>query len=164
MRIIAGTELDELDIQGIEKGEPLSAVLARRMLLDRSRAPTSLAKRRLETLAYLAREVASRSASASPRTTTVGPLPASKTKAYFHAKFGILEDREGNRLAFIGSDNESAAGWRDNYEAFTVAKSWLPEVWQEMGAPLVDRFEALWNGQPEKAWQVVELPVAVRTT
>lgn len=162
MRIIAGTELDELDIKAIEKGEPLSAVLARRMLLDPVEGADIVAKRRLETLAYLAREGRLEIRIGVPLDNEGCPLPASQAKAYFHAKFGILEDYEGNRLAFIGSDNESASGWRDNYEAFTVAKSWLPEVWTEMGAPLVDRFEALWNGQPEEGWQVVDLPVAVR--
>ena len=162
MRIIAGTELDELDLKAIEKGEPLSAVLARRMLIDPVEGADIVAKRRLETLAYLAREGRLEIRIGVPLDHDGRPLPASKAKAYFHAKYGILDDREGNRLAFIGSDNESAAGWRDNYEAFTVAKSWLPEVWKEIGAPLVDRFEALWNGQPEKGWQVVELPVAVR--
>ena len=56
MRIIAGAELDEHDIKAIEKGEPLSAVLARRMLLDPLEGADIVAKRRLETLAYLARE------------------------------------------------------------------------------------------------------------
>ncbi len=108
MRIIAGTELDELDIKAIEKGEPLSAVLARRMLLDPVEGADIVAKRRLETLAYLAREGRLEIRIGVPLDKEGRPLPASKTKAYFHAKFGILEDREGNRLAFIGSDNESA--------------------------------------------------------
>jgi hypothetical protein len=162
MRIIAGAELEEADVAALEKGEPLSDVLARRLVLDPVEGADIVTKRRLETLAYLARSGRLEIRIGVPLDGRGRPLPAPKTKAYFHAKYGILEDQEGNRLAFIGSDNESAAGWRDNYETFSVAKSWLPEVWTEIGAPLAERFEILWGGHPDDGWQIVDLPVAIR--
>ena len=162
MRIIAGAELAEEDVRAIADGEALTAILVRRLLLDPIEGADIVAKRRLETLAYLARSGRLELRIGVPLDKAGRPLPAAKTNAYFHAKFGILEDAAGNRMAFIGSDNESATGWRDNYEAFTVAKSWLPEVWKELGAPVVDRFDALWNDRPDEGWKVVDLPEAVR--
>lgn len=40
----------------------------------------------------------------------------------YHEKAGILQDAEGNRLAFSGSLNETPAGWKFNTEAFHVYK------------------------------------------
>ncbi len=162
MRIIAGAELDEADVRAISEGEPLTDVLVRRLLLDPVEGADIVTKRRLETLAFLARSGRLELRIGVPLDSSGKPLPAAKANAYFHAKFGILEDAAGNRMAFMGSDNESASGWRDNYEAFTVAKSWLPEVWNELGEPVVDRFEALWNGHADKGWKVVDLPEAVK--
>ena len=36
--------------------------------------------------------------------------------ALFHEKSGVVEDRVGHRLAWTGSLNETAAGWRRNWE------------------------------------------------
>ena len=38
----------------------------------------------------------------------------------FHNKSGIVEDRQGNRVAFAGSLNETLAGWRHNWESIHV--------------------------------------------
>ena len=35
---------------------------------------------------------------------------------YYHDKFGILEDFEGNKIAFVGSSNETLTGLELNYE------------------------------------------------
>ena len=42
----------------------------------------------------------------------------------FHDKTGILRDSDGNKVAFVGSANESIGGWRENYERITVFASW----------------------------------------
>ncbi len=38
----------------------------------------------------------------------------------FHAKCGIVEDAQGNRVAFSGSLNETLSGWRGNWESLHV--------------------------------------------
>jgi hypothetical protein len=161
MRIIAGAELEEADVRAIEEGEPLADVLVRRLLLDPIEGADIVAKRRLQTLAYLARAGRLELRIGVPLDAGGKAMPARLARAYFHAKFGVLTDAAGDRLAFMGSDNESASGWRDNYEAFAVAKSWRTEAWQDLGAPVQARFEALWNGHPDEGWAVVPLPAAV---
>ncbi|WP_081599163.1 phospholipase D-like domain-containing protein [Prochlorothrix hollandica] len=42
----------------------------------------------------------------------------------FHAKAGILEDKDGDRLVFNGSINETPSGWFRNWESFHVFTSW----------------------------------------
>ena len=47
--------------------------------------------------------------------------------AIFHAKEGVIEDANGDRLAFTGSINETPNGWTTNYETFDVFCSWKGE-------------------------------------
>lgn len=86
------------------------------------------------------------------------PLPPEKTDAYFHSKYGILTDPAGDKVAFIGSGNETAHGWIINHETFTTAKSWMPEVWAEQGEEIVARFEQHWKGGLNGHWLILDLP------
>src|SRR5450759_206036 len=106
MRIIAGAELDEADVRAIEEGEPLADILVRRLLLDPIEGADIVAKRRLQTLAYLARAGRLELRIGVPLDAAGKAMPARLARAYFHAKFGILQDAAGDRLAFMGSDNE----------------------------------------------------------
>lgn len=47
-----------------------------------------------------------------------------KDKGMYHDKLAILEDFSGNIIACVGSNNESAGGYHDNYEKVRVYKSW----------------------------------------
>jgi hypothetical protein len=162
MRLIAGAELTEEDQQALNGGEPLSAVLARRLLADSLVGIDIVSDHRLEVLAYLVKHQRLQVRIGVPTDQLGRPLRRDQTTRYFHSKYGVLTDTDGNRVAFIGSDNESELGWRGNHESFTVAKSWLPEVWAEQGAGIAETFEAHWLGNPDRGWAVVELPEAVQ--
>ena len=82
-------------------------------------------------------------------------------RGIYHEKVGIITDREGNRLSFSGSINETGAGWINNRESFHVHLSWeggrdFKHVQDE-----VDAFEKLWTG---KAWsvRVLDFPEAAK--
>jgi superfamily II DNA or RNA helicase len=47
--------------------------------------------------------------------------------AIFHAKEGVIEDSNGDRIAFTGSINETPNGWTTNYETFDVFCDWKGE-------------------------------------
>jgi hypothetical protein len=162
MRLIAGTELTEEDERALNGGEPLSDVLARRLLADPLVGIDIVTDHRLEVLAYLVKHERLKVRIGVPTDHLGRPLRRDQTSRYFHSKYGVLTDADGNRVAFIGSDNESELGWRGNHESFTVAKSWLPEVWAEQGAGIAAAFEAHWLGNPDRGWAVVDLPDAVR--
>ena len=57
---------------------------------------------------------------------------------FVHGKAGVIELRDGRRLGFIGSMNETRAGWQEHYEI----------VWADTSAAGVDwiqaEFDALW--------------------
>lgn len=85
------------------------------------------------------------------------PLEPAEAQGYFHSKYGLLTDALGDRVAFLGSENETASGWLYNHETFSVAKSWLEQVWAEQGEEIVGRFESHWNGSPDNGWAVIPL-------
>lgn len=76
-----------------------------------------------------------------------------------HQKSGILEDRNGNILAFNGSNNESVSGWLYNTEAFNVFCSWLSgqEGYVE---DTVESFKKYWEDRGDKT-RVISFPEAV---
>ena len=47
--------------------------------------------------------------------------------AIFHEKSVFIKDRAGDKIAWTGSLNETAAGWRPNWESINVYRSWGPE-------------------------------------
>jgi len=76
----------------------------------------------------------------------------------FHEKAGIIEDKTGDRLAFNGSLNETAAGWTRNWESLNVFTSWRdPDRVGEEDA----NFGKLWAGQ-SKHVITLDVPTAVR--
>lgn len=66
------------------------------------------------------------------------------TLGQYHDKLGILQDFDGNKIAFYGSSNSSKNGYQDNYEKIRLSKSWT-----EAGAEIVneeeEEFDSLWN-------------------
>lgn len=162
MRLIAGAELSDADVRAIEQGAPLEETLARVLLDDPLEATNIVDEHRLETLAWLVREGLLVIKIGVPTDHLGRPLRRSETDAYFHAKYGVFTDAGGNRVTFEGSNNESAGGHVRNYETFSVAVSWKPEVWNWSGQPVADRFEAHWAGHADSGWKIVDLPEAVR--
>jgi len=146
MRLIAGAELDEADVRALDDGEPLGDVVARRLMADPLEGESIIAEQRLETLAWLVREGRLEIRIGVPTDHLGRPLRRDQTKRYFHAKYGVLTDTGGNRIAFEGSNNETQAGVEDNYEAFSVFPSWNQAVWAWNGQGVADRFEQHWNG------------------
>jgi superfamily II DNA or RNA helicase len=75
----------------------------------------------------------------------------------FHSKVGIIEDRDGNRVSFSGSVNETAMGWSQNIEEFKVFKSWEPGSanWVNHDVSLFDKY---WNLSSDSGFEAVPLP------
>ena len=76
-----------------------------------------------------------------------------------HQKVGILEDVEGNKIAFYGSDNETKHGWLFHDEGFHIARSWEEGEIDHL-LPEINNFESLWNskdiGERLKVYDVSE--------
>lgn len=72
-------------------------------------------------------------------------IAVTKTLGDYHDKLGILEDFEGNKVAFYGSANSSKNGYRDNYDKIRVVKSWI-DGQKDSVDDEVEEFDSLWNG------------------
>ena len=46
----------------------------------------------------------------------------------FHQKIGIFEDKDGLKLSFSGSVNESAFAWKNNIEEFNVFREYVQDI------------------------------------
>lgn len=71
-----------------------------------------------------------------------------KTPGMYHDKLGIMEDADGNKIAFYGSANSSYNGYSSNYEKVRVVKSWvesdLDAIYDEE-----EEFDRIWDNQNE---------------
>jgi superfamily II DNA or RNA helicase len=77
----------------------------------------------------------------------------------FHDKFGIFTDKEGNKLSFNGSYNDTARG-ELNYESIKIFKSWQPYL----GTFVEDdatRFNDLWHGRDPNL-RIYDLPASIK--
>ena len=163
IRLLVGAQLTEDDHRALLGQVPLDEIMAERLRRAELTAD-DVARRRLQVIAWLVREGRLTIRVGLPCDDYTGaPIPHSdeqRSLKYFHSKYGVLEDAEGDRMAFEGSINESATGWQGNFESFSVYKSWQTQVWREHGRPIVDEFERLWRGGDVGGWRsLLEAPL-----
>jgi superfamily II DNA or RNA helicase len=74
-------------------------------------------------------------------------VPFNPSVGIFHQKVGIFEDESGDKVAFLGSNNESLAGWLDmrNSESFSVFQSWRDRNDHDRVADIERRFNRFWS-------------------
>lgn len=75
----------------------------------------------------------------------------------YHEKMGIIEDSEGNKVAFSGSMNESASAMSLNYETIDVFRSWESDSEVERITLKENAFSSIWN-DCEPNIRVLEVP------
>ena len=80
----------------------------------------------------------------------------------YHEKMGIIEDLEGNVVAFSGSMNESATAMSVNYETIDIFRSWGDENEAERVTLKQNAFSSIWNDS-EPNIKVVEFPSVAQT-
>lgn len=67
----------------------------------------------------------------------------------YHEKMGVIEDDEGNAVAFSGSMNESSTAMSINYETIDVFRSWGDENESDRVRLKQNAFCSIWNdGEP----------------
>lgn len=75
----------------------------------------------------------------------------------YHEKMGLIEDADGNTVAFSGSMNESATAMSINYETIDVFRSWGDENEKERVLLKQNAFQSIWtDGEPNI--KVMEFP------
>ena len=155
MRLIVGCTLKAPELQAIEEGEELRPLLERKLAATPLAPPDAEAGQALELLAWM---VAHGYLNVKVAVPCDGKRKPVLDAGIFHEKSGVIEDRTGEKVAWTGSLNETAAGWRTNWETLNVSTSWLDAarvVAEERN------FARLWAGQAKRAI-VLDVPTAVR--
>ena len=156
MRLVVGCTLDPPEIEAIERGEQLRALVERRLTNRTLAPPDPMSAGALELLAWMVAHGFLEVKVAVPCDEDGVPIAEN---GIFHEKTGIVEDRVGDRLAWTGSLNETGAGWRTNWESIGVYTSWGPEPGR------VDEeetsFARIWVGKTKRVI-VMDVPEAAR--
>ena len=156
MRLIVGCTLDPPEIEAIEKGERLRD-LVEQHLINLPLAPSGTeASEALELLAWMIARGYLDVKVAVPCDANRKPIPA---EGIFHEKAGVIVDRGGDKIAWNGSLNETAAGWRHNWESINVYTSWGPEPQRVVDEET--NFARIW-GKKTRRVIVLDVPGAVR--
>ena len=156
MRLIAGCTLEPPEIEAIEKGEELRDLVERRLADLPLAPPDPVSSDALELLAWMVARGHLNVKVAVPCDTNGKPIP---TDGIFHEKAGIIEDRGGNKIAWNGSLNETAAGWQHNWESINVYTSWGQD--HQRVAQEEANFTRIWSGRARRAI-VLGVPDAAR--
>ncbi len=75
----------------------------------------------------------------------------------YHEKMGIIEDAEGNKVAFSGSNNETSAAMYGNYETMDVFCSWIDGKEADRVKTKENAFYSIWNDN-EPSIKVLDFP------
>ena len=86
-----------------------------------------------------------------------------ENRALYHEKIGIIEDDEGNRVAFQGSLNETRSALYGNFESIDLFFSWSGESDAVRVQDKVDAFDRLWSNRwtKVKTFKFTELESAI---
>ena len=87
-------------------------------------------------------------------------VPTEDSGGEFHDKWGIFIDRRGNRIAFHGSQNDSAQGFR-NYESFDIFCDWESTREADRVTQHEKRFDKLWANNLENV-ETVSIPDVIK--
>ena len=156
MRLIVGCTLDPPEVEAIKHGERLRDLVERRLVKLPLAPPDKDAAEAVELLAWMIGQGHLDVRVAVPCDAERQPVGGS---AIFHEKSGVIEDRGGNRIAWTGSLNETAAGWQQNWESINVYRSWGPEP--ERVRHEEQNFAKLWADRSPRAI-VLNVPDAAR--
>ena len=156
MRLIVGCTLTDQDLAAIEKGEDLRDTVEAVLLATPLQTDEGSAVDALELLAWM---VAKGHLDVKVAVPCDGKRRPIAGQGLFHEKAGIIEDAEGNRIAFSGSINETAFGWKHNWESFHVYTTWTGDT-QHVEAE-EESFQRLWADKAASAI-VMDVPAAVR--
>jgi hypothetical protein len=160
MRLIMGCEFSEDDLQAISKGYELKERLNNRLDIE-LKAPENLIQlKHFEILSWLIANNFLEIKIAIPLQKNGLPEQLNRHKL-FHEKTGIFIDREGNKIAFSGSNNESIGGWEMNIESFHVYCSWEGERDLQRVNEEQFRFDQLWDNLAPNV-KVFAIPEAIK--
>ena len=139
IQIVASPYLSEEDIEAIKKGyEDRAVIIENALLAQLSDEPMDYySMERLNLLATLISE--------GILDIRIAYTEDTSGVCMYHEKMGIIEDSDGNIIAFSGSMNESATAMSVNYETIDVFRSWGDEYESDHVLLKQNAFSSIWN-------------------
>lgn len=163
MKIIVSARLNREDVKAIEeaKSNP-EKVIENVMLRDISNIDSDFIRDHVRALGWMVanKKLEIRVAVFKDNDGKLLDDETIRKTGMFHPKVGVLEDSEGNKISFSGSENETANAWINNIEEFKVFRSW-EEPEKEYLETDLHRFKRFWYGYGEKI-RVIDVPLAVK--
>lgn len=149
MKLIVSPVLTEDDISEIEKGYSLRKKVEESIIREVIKSEVDDSNhQKLSLLAYLI--------SNKYLDIKVAYISNYKKMGMYHEKIGIVEDVEGNKIAFTGSLNETYSALKNNYESIDVFCSWRSEELERVSDKEI-AFDSIWNNN-ENNLEVIEFP------
>jgi ERCC4-related helicase len=158
MRLLVGCTLEEDEVTAIEQGYDLREKVEQKLAIVSLTPPDPRARFGLEALAWMVGNGFIDVKVAVPTNPDGKPVSVG---GIYHEKVGVITDREGNRLSFSGSINETAGGWLNNRESFHVHLSWESGREFKHVQDEVDSFDRLWSGKSQSV-KVLDFPEAAK--
>lgn len=140
IKLIASPKLSQEDIEAIERGYELrEKVIEDALLRELYDVDDFYCEQRLN---YISRLI-----SDGTLDLKIATIIKNKSIGMYHEKIGIIEDLQGNKVAFTGSLNESITAIKYNYESIDVYCSWTSDL--ERVEIKKAAFDNLWNNLEE---------------
>lgn len=153
MQLVVSPKLSEEDIEAMKKGYENRQEIIEKALLNSIdlKEPMETNKDRLNLMIDLIEK--------GFLDIKIAFLNNDNNAGMYHEKIGVLEDLEGNRIAFTGSYNESLNSYVNNFESLDVYTSYSSEF--NRVEEKESNFDKLWNNRTERL-EVIEFPKVVK--
>ncbi len=149
IELIVSPHLTESDIEAIKLGyQAREEIIEKALLRDFEEPKTSSERKKLNLLANLIAD--------GVLDIKVAFKLNAESVGIFHEKIGIIADRDGNKVAFTGSMNETYSGLLQNYESIDVFCNWRTEDNERVEIKEF-AFDNLWNNLDD-AMEVIDFP------
>ena len=136
MRLICSPELSSDDVKIIELGNSLTSEHVTRSMLNQLELDNEISDEDIHKLDIICNMIADGNLSIK-----VAFMPIGR----YHEKFGIFTDREGHKVHYMGSANETLSALVHNQESFTVKTSWESDKMNQTIQEEEVYFQSLWD-------------------
>lgn len=163
MKLVAGAVLKKEDIEAIKLGiEKPKEVINRAAINDLDSIEDEFVKDHVMALGWLIAKQKLEIRIAIVEDKNGIPLEAESILQHgiFHQKVGIFTDRDGRKISFSGSVNETARAWSENIEEFKVFREWV-EAEREHFLSDYKKFNRYWNGESKRV-KILDVPHAIK--
>lgn len=151
IQIVASPYLSDDDIEAIKKGyDNRNQIIEKALLAQIAEEPTDYYS--MERLNLLASLIAD-----GVMDIQIAYTEDQRGIGMYHEKMGIIEDAVGDKIAFSGSNNESATAMSINYETMDVFRSWGDPSEIERVRLKENAFYSIWH-DTEPNIKVLEFP------